>query len=230
MHHCKNNGRNFDSLSPEHLTGCTLWLKKRVFNPAASSNIALRLKINIFNPKYSLHTPFQGLSGIKIYHFDPKRASRWPRGLIFGIPEPKCLFRTPFQGLSGIKSRLSEPTAPSRCRLLGLQVRSRSAQHSVLSRSAASRCLSSPSAPLVPPQGPAAPSLAAPHPPSGGRGAKAGLACEMASRSAGVWGGSPSLDSCPDLRTLRLAHRESFASAEPGTSSAIRRPRSESRV
>ena len=101
MHHCKNNGRNFDSLSPEHLTGCTLWLKKRVFNPAASSNIALRLKINIFNPKYSLHTPFQGLSGIK--------------------------------------SRLSEPTAPSRCRLLGLQVRSRSAQHSVLSRTTASR-------------------------------------------------------------------------------------------
>ena len=192
MHHCKNNGRNFDSLSPEQLTGCTLWLKKRVFNPAASSNIALWLKINIFNPKHSLHTPFQGLSGIK--------------------------------------SRLSEPTAPSRCRLLGLQVRSRSAQHSVLSRSAASRCLSSPSAPLVPPQGPAAPSLAAPHPPSGGRGAKAGLACEMASRSAGGWGGSPSLDSCPDLRTLRLAHRESFASAEPGTSSAIRRPRSESRV
>ena len=123
MHHCKNNGRNFDSLSPEHLTGCTLWLKKRVFNPAASSNIALWLKINIFNPKYSLHTPFQGLSGIK--------------------------------------SRLSESTTPSRCRLLGLQVRSRSAQHSVLSRSAASRCLSSPSAPLVPP-------------PSGGRGAKAG--------------------------------------------------------
>ena len=69
-----------------------------------------------------------------------------------------------------------------------------------------------------------------PLPLSGGRGAKAGLACEMASRSAGVWGGSPSLDSCPDLRTLRLAHRESFASAEPGTSSAIRRPRSESRV
>ena len=96
MHHCKNNGRNFDSLSPEHLTGCTLWLKKRVFNPAASSNIALWLKINIFNPKNSLHTPFQGLSGIK--------------------------------------SRLSEPTTPSRCRLLGLQVRSRSAQHSVLSR------------------------------------------------------------------------------------------------
>ena len=169
MHHCKNNGRNFDSLSPEHLTGCTLWLK-----------------INIFNPKYSLHTPFQGLSGIKIYHFDPQRASRWPRGLIFGIPEPKCLFRTPFQGLSGIKSRLSEPTTPSRCRLLGLQVRSRSAQHSVLSRTAASRCHSSPSAPLVPPQGPAAPSLAAP--PALRRGCQA----------------------CPDPQTLRLAHRVSI--------------------
>ena len=148
MHHCKNNGRNFDSLSPEHLTGCTLWLKKRVFNPAASSNIALWLKINIFNPKYSLHTPFQGLSGIK--------------------------------------SRLSEPTAPSRCRLLGLQVRSRSAQHSVLSRTAASRCHSSPSAPLVPPQGPAAPSLAAP--PALRRGCQA----------------------CPDPQTLRLAHRVSI--------------------
>ena len=59
------------------------------------------------------------------------------------------------------------PGSPFRWRMLGLQVRSRSAS-------------------LVPPQGPAAPSLAAP--PALRRGCLA----------------------CPDLPTLRLAHRESL--------------------
>ena len=57
----------------------------------------------------------------------------------------------------------------------------------MLSRTAASRCRSSPSAPLVPPQDPAAPSLAAP--PALRRGCQA----------------------CPDLPTLLSAHRESIA-------------------
>ena len=186
--------------------------------------------LRYLSPTAPLNPSRTAFLGSKLCILSPQVLLNSLSGSISAFPSPNTAPVPHSKALPGSKSPFLSPHALSRCRLLGLQVRSRSAQHSVLSRSAASRCLSSPSAPLVPPQGPAAPSLAAPHPPSGGRGAKAGLACEMASRSAGVWGGSPSLDSCPDLRTLRLAHRESFASAEPGTSSAIRRPRSESRV
>ena len=117
-----------------------------------------------------------------------------PQVLLNSLSGSKSQFSIPFAPVGplstafpGSKLCILSPHALSRCRLLGLQVRSRSAQHSVLSRTAASRCHSSPSAPLVPPQGPAAPSLAAP--PALRRGCQA----------------------CPDLQTLRLAHRESFA-------------------
>ena len=145
---------------------------------------------------------------------DPFRRPPWIR---FGISKPKSPSCTQFQGLPGLKTRIPEPAGPFRCRLLGLQVRSRSAQHSVLSRTAANRCHSSPSAPLVPPQGPAAPSLAVPlchalpwhfarHQAVAER--KQGwFLCDGFAQRRGL-GWNPSMDSCPDLQTLRFAHRE----------------------
>ena len=113
------------------------------------------------------------------------------------------------QPFSPTCSQTDSPTiCQSRQRMLWLQVRSRSAQLSGLSRTAVNRCHSSPSAPLFPPQGPAAPSLAAPlchallwhfarHQAVAER--KQGwLLCDSFAQRQGL-GWNPSMDSCPDL-------------------------------
>ena len=110
------------------------WLISRLSEPACPSGIALWLRIGFFNPVCPCWPPSDSLLGLKISHFDPPRASRWLPGLNFAISEPKYPSCTPFQGPPGLKTRIPETADPSRCRLLGLQVRSRSAQHSVLSR------------------------------------------------------------------------------------------------
>ena len=104
------------------------------FDPPRASRWLPGLNFAISEPKYPSCTPFQGLLGLKIGQSDPPCPSGWLPGLNFAISELKYPSCTPFQGPPGLKTRIPETADPSRCRLLGLQVRSRSAQHSVLSR------------------------------------------------------------------------------------------------
>ena len=142
--------------------------------------------LRYLSPTAPLNPSRTAFLGSKLCILSPQVLLNSLSGSISAFPSPNTAPVPHSKALPGSKSPFLSPHALSRCRLLGLQVRSRSAQHSVLSRTAASRCHSSPSAPLVPPQGPAAPSLAAP--PALRRGCQA----------------------CPDPQTLRLAHRVSI--------------------
>ena len=114
-------------------------LKTRIPEPAGPFRRPLRLKFGISKPKYPSLAPSQALPGLITRIPEPADPFRLPPGIIFGIPMPKYPSPAPFQGPPGLKTRIPEPAGPFRCRLLGLQVRSRSAQHSVLSRTAARR-------------------------------------------------------------------------------------------
>ena len=117
--------------------------------------------LRYLSPTAPLNPSRTAFSGSKLCILSPHALSDGLSGSISAFPSPNTAPVPHSKALPGSKSPFLSPHALSRCRLLGLQVRSRSAQHSVLSRTAASRCHSSPSAPLVPPQGPAEPSLAA---------------------------------------------------------------------
>ena len=125
--------------------------------PVALSDIAIWHKISIFNPKLPFCTPLQGPSGIKTSHSEPAAlpgvacsGCRSGAGEVYTgappqTPAPLKPFPTLLRKVTGRGGPLMR-TASARFKRSNMQ---------------ASRCRSSPSAPLVPPQGPAEPSLAA---------------------------------------------------------------------
>ena len=105
--------------------GIALGHKFAVSGPASPSRGPRGLNFGVFNPICPSSTPSQATFGLKIAVFDPLRPFRGPPGLNFGVFNPICLSATPSQGPPGLKTRIPEPADPFRCRLLGLQVRSR---------------------------------------------------------------------------------------------------------
>ncbi len=136
-----------------------------------SCPVAFSIQIATLTPSLQAILTSQLAPGCKSAFSKPAGTFRWPPGINFAISVPKHPFCGPFQGLSGLKIAIPEPERPFRwplgrrfgfskpagsfrCRMLGLQVRSR-------------------------------------------RGI--------------YWGLRPSMDSCHDPQTLRLAHRGSLA-------------------
>ena len=114
-------------------------LKTRIPEPAGPVRRPPWIRFGISKPKYPSPAPSQALPGLKTRIPEPAGPFRRPLWIRLGVSKPKYPSLAPSQALPGLKTRIPEPAGPFRCRLLGLQVRSRSAQHSVLSRTAASR-------------------------------------------------------------------------------------------
>ena len=95
--------------------------------------------LRYLSPTAPLNPSRTAFLGSKLCILSPQVLLNSLSGSISAFPSPNTAPVPQSKALPGSKSPFLSPHALSRCRLLGLQVRSRSAQHSVLSRTAASR-------------------------------------------------------------------------------------------